>query len=74
MAEHEHAPQGLGVLGLTLVVLYWSYFYLAPELTLRKIPRAGKDPGLFGFGLIDAKRDFKKNGLKILDEGYRKVS
>ncbi|RYP33120.1 hypothetical protein DL767_004905 [Monosporascus sp. MG133] len=74
LADHEQTPQGLVALCLTLTVLYWSYFHLLPALTLRNIPRAGKDPGLlpslFGFGLADAKRDFKKNGLKILNEGY----
>lgn len=74
LAEHDFAPQAAGALSLTFLVLYWSYFYLLPVLALRKIPRAGKDPGLFCFGMIDAKHDFKKNGLKILNEGYQQVS
>lgn len=74
LGEQAHTTQGIVSLAFTLSVLYWSYAHLLPALALRKIPLAGKDPGLFGFGIIDAKRDFKKNGLKILDEGYRKVS
>jgi hypothetical protein len=74
LAWHDLTSQAAGALSLTFVVLYWSYFYLLPALALRKIPRAGKDPGLFGFGVVDAKRDFKKNGLKILNEGYQQVS
>ncbi|KAK2594822.1 hypothetical protein QQS21_007450 [Conoideocrella luteorostrata] len=74
LVEHEQTPHSLVVLALTLTALYWSYFYLLPALTLRKIPKAGRDaglfPGLFGFGLTDSKRDFKKNGLKILNKGY----
>ncbi|KAI6785534.1 Ent-kaurene oxidase-like protein [Emericellopsis cladophorae] len=75
LMEREQA-QGFAVAGATLALLFWSYFYLLPALTLRKIPRAGKHPGflgsLFGLGLADAKRDFKKNGLKILNEAYLK--
>lgn len=77
LAKREQA-QGLAVVGITLAVLYWSYLHLLPALALNKIPKAGKDPGflasLFGLGLADAKRDFKKNGLKILNEAYLKVS
>ncbi|KAI3390348.1 hypothetical protein diail_10007 [Diaporthe ilicicola] len=40
--------------------------------SLSGLPRAGKGGGLFGLGLTEAKRDFKSNGRKILDEGYRK--
>lgn len=76
LTQREQA-QGLAVVGITLVVLYWSYVNLLPALTLNKIPKAGKDPGflsnLFGLGLAEAKRDFKKNGLKILNEAYLKV-
>lgn len=77
LTEREQA-RGLAVVGITVTVLYWSYLHLLPALTLSKIPKAGKDPGflasLFGVGLADAKRDFKKNGLKILNEAYLKVS
>lgn len=69
--------RGLAVVVITLTILYWSYAYLLPSLRLSKIPKAGKDPGflasLFGVGLAEAKRDFKKNGLRILNEAYLKV-
>jgi hypothetical protein len=77
LTQREQA-QGLAIAGITLVLLFWGYHYLLPEIALRKIPQAGKHPGfvasLFGVGLADAKRDFKKNGLQILNEAYRKVS
>lgn len=60
-------------LAFTLVFLCWGGLRLLTVPTPTRLPRAGKDPGWFGLGLAEAKRDFKINGRKILNEGYRKV-
>lgn len=69
----DDATRILGTAGLTVVFLVWAYYrYLAtPDLSF--IPRAGKAPGPFGFGINDVKRDFAKNGTKIINDGYRQV-
>ncbi|EXL39125.1 hypothetical protein FOCG_18114 [Fusarium oxysporum f. sp. radicis-lycopersici 26381] len=59
--------------GLVIIagLCFGGYWYITcPSLT--HLPRAGKGPGWLGLGLAEAKRDFKINGRKILDEGYRK--
>lgn len=38
-----------------------------------KFPRIGKDPH-GPFALIVARRDFLRNGARLIEEGYRKVS
>jgi hypothetical protein len=72
--ERDDSTRILSTVGLTVVFLIWGYYrYLAtPDLSF--IPRAGKAPGLFGFGINDVKRDFAKNGTKIINDGYRQVS
>lgn len=71
--QRDDAVKILGTAGLTVVFLVWAYYrYLAtPDLSF--IPRAGKAPGPLGFGLNDVKRDFAKNGTKIINDGYRQV-
>lgn len=62
-------------LGLAVISLYmcWKVFWYVTGPRMSRLPRAGKAPGWFGLGLTEVKRDFKNNGRKILDEGYRKV-
>lgn len=60
-------------LGVTLIYLCCKVYWRITGPSLSRLPRAGKGAGWFGLGLTDAKRDFKTNGRKILDEGYRKV-
>jgi hypothetical protein len=71
--ERDDAIRILGTAGITLAFLAWAYYrYLAtPDLSF--IPRAGKAPGVLGFGINDVKRDFAKNGTKIINDGYQQV-
>lgn len=71
--ERDDATRILGTAGLTVAFLVWAYYrYIAtPDLSF--VPRAGKAPGPFGLGLNDVKRDFAKNGTKIITEGYQQV-
>ncbi|CAI6236838.1 unnamed protein product [Periconia digitata] len=58
--------------GLTSAISLLGYFCLFAGPKLDQIPRAGKGPGWFGLSLVEAKRDFLKNGPKIINEGYKK--
>lgn len=40
---------------------------------MKPIPRIGIAPGKFGFGLGRAKRDFARNGFRIIQRGYEMV-
>lgn len=62
-------------IGLAVVFLYvcCKIFGYVTGPKMSRLPRAGKAPGWFGLGITAVKRDFKNNGRKILDEGYRKV-
>jgi hypothetical protein len=71
--ERDNATQTLGAFGLALVIFLWGYYRFLAGPNLDRIPRAGKGPGWFGLSLVEAKRDFLKNGPKIINEGYNKV-
>lgn len=73
LLEREDATRILGTAGITVVLLLWAYYRFVKSPDLSFIPRAGKAPGLFGLGLNDVKRDFAKNGTKIINDGYRQV-
>lgn len=53
-----------------LVSIIYTFFAKDP---LRGIPRIGKSPGPFGFGTLQAKKDFLHNSKQLLDEGYAKI-
>lgn len=72
--QRDDSTRILGTAGLTVVFLVWAYYHFIATPDLSFLPRAGKAPGLFGLGINDVKRDFAKNGTKIINEGYRKVS
>jgi hypothetical protein len=72
--ERDDATRILGTVGLTVALLVWGYYRYISTPDLSFLPRAGKAPGWFGYGINDVKRDFAKNGTKIINEGYRKVS
>jgi hypothetical protein len=74
LLDGDYATQTQTLVALTVAFLCWGYFQYLAAPNLSWIPRAGKAPGWFGFGLAEAKRDFRANGSKIIDEGYRKVS
>ncbi|KAI1820120.1 cytochrome P450 [Xylaria intraflava] len=70
--ERDDATRILGTLGLTAAILAWAIyrFFTTPDLSF--LPRAGKAPGFLGLGINDVKRDFAKNGTKIINDAYRK--
>ncbi|KAJ3580339.1 hypothetical protein NPX13_g217 [Xylaria arbuscula] len=70
--QRDDSTRILGTAGLTVVFLVWAYYHFIATPDLSFLPRAGKAPGLFGLGINDVKRDFAKNGTKIINEGYRK--
>jgi len=71
--ERDNATQTLGAFGFAFVIFLWGYYRFLAGPNLDGIPRAGKGPGWFGLNLVEAKRDFLKNGPKIINEGYKKV-
>ncbi|KAI0972981.1 cytochrome P450 [Xylaria arbuscula] len=70
--QRDDSTRIIGTAGLTVVFLAWVYYRFVATPDLSFIPRAGKAPGLLGLGINDVKRDFAKNGTKIINEGYRK--
>ncbi len=40
---------------------------------LRKFPRVGIDPGVFGLKLQAAKREFYEHGYELVSNGYKQV-
>ena len=64
----------LKITGFVILLLRFAYKLAFSGPDLSAFPRAGKDPGFLGLGMTETKRDFYKNGPKILEEGYRKVS
>ncbi len=64
--QRDDSTQILGTAGLTVVFLVWAYYRFIATPDLSFIPRAGKAPGPLGFGINDVKRDFAKNGTKII--------
>ncbi|KAK2596419.1 hypothetical protein N8I77_013310 [Diaporthe amygdali] len=71
-ASHKTLVASTVGLAATFILLCCRVFWYITGPSLSRLPRAGKGPGWFGLGLTEAKRDFKINGRKILDEGYRK--
>ncbi|KAI1438941.1 cytochrome P450 [Xylaria sp. CBS 124048] len=71
LLEREDAVKILGTAGVTVAILAWAIYSYFTTPDLSHLPRAGKAPGFLGLGLNDAKRDFAKNGTKIINEGYR---
>ncbi|KAI2642334.1 cytochrome P450 [Xylaria nigripes] len=69
--EREDGARLLGIVGVTAAILAWALHQYLTASDLSFLPRAGKKPGVLGFGLTDVKRDFAKNGTKIINEGYR---
>ncbi|KAJ8114197.1 hypothetical protein ONZ43_g4961 [Nemania bipapillata] len=69
----DDATRILSTAGLTVAFLVWAYYQFIATPDLSFVPRAGKAPGMFGLGLNDVKRDFAKNGTKIITEGYQNV-
>jgi hypothetical protein len=72
--ERDDATRVLYAVGIAVAFVYWIYhrYIASPNLTF--LPRAGKAPGRLGLGINDVKRDFAKNGMEIINEGYRQVS
>ncbi|KAL7778239.1 hypothetical protein CFE70_004916 [Pyrenophora teres f. teres 0-1] len=60
-------------LGITLMA-WWVVSELVATTRLRRIPRVGKTAGFWGLDLRVVKKDFAKNGRKILYDGYMKSS
>ncbi|KAK1913952.1 hypothetical protein P3342_007198 [Pyrenophora teres f. teres] len=58
-------------LGITLMA-WWVVSELVATTRLRRIPRVGKTAGFWGLDLRVVKKDFAKNGRKILYDGYMK--
>jgi hypothetical protein len=71
--RHSRLVVSTSGLAITFIFLFCRIFWYFTGPSLSRMPRAGKGPGWFGLGLTDAKRDFKVNGRRILDEGYRMV-
>lgn len=72
--DDEKSPLATAIgMVMSFIFLCYTGFWYMTRPSLTSLPRAGKGPGWFGLGLAEAKRDFKTNGRKILDEGYRKV-
>ncbi|KAI1816638.1 cytochrome P450 [Poronia punctata] len=69
--EREDAARVMYAIGIAAIVLLWVYYRYISSPDLSFLPRAGKAPGWFGYGINDVKRDFAKNGMNIINEGYR---
>jgi len=72
--ERDDATRILYAAGIAVAFVYWIYHRYIASHSLGFLPRAGKAPGRFGFGINNVKRDFARNGMEIINEGYRKVS
>lgn len=72
--ERDDAARILGTVGITVLLLAWGFYKYISKPDLSFLPRAGKAPGPLGWGINDVKRDFAKNGTKIINDGYTKVS
>jgi hypothetical protein len=71
--RHKTLVASTGGLAIAFIFLCCRIFWYITGPSLSRLPRAGKGPGWLGLGLTEAKRDFKVNGRRILDEGYRMV-
>ncbi|KAH8799112.1 cytochrome P450 [Xylogone sp. PMI_703] len=68
----DNATQTLSAFGVVLIVVLWGCYRLLAGPNLSWVPRVGKSSGWLGLRMAEAKRDFLKNGPKILNEGYSK--
>ncbi|KAK4624661.1 hypothetical protein CLAFUW4_05646 [Fulvia fulva] len=70
----DHSAHIAGFTAIAIALVFWSLYRYWVTPDLRRIPLVGKKPGYFGFDLTAVKKDFAKNGRKILYDGYIKAS
>jgi hypothetical protein len=57
----------------SFISLCLAVAWVVPRRFKFAVNRVGRDPGILGFHLYAAKREFVEKGHKLVDDGYHKV-